>query len=369
MHSDTAPTASQPPIRLSDAPVPLTILTGFLGAGKTTLLNRILQADHGRRVAVLINDFGSINIDTRLVVNIEGETINLANGCICCTMREDLLIAAMRLISNPEPPEYLLIEASGVSDPWAVAETFLLPDLRPLFQLDGVITVVDAEQAQRCHDYATLIVDQLAAADIVVLNKVDLVSAAELAGIKAWVRTIVPRARMLEAVHGNVPLQFILGTGRYRIPLELSAGSAPHGTPHSSADAQTDAHAGHSHAAHAHDHSAEFSTWSYRADRPFGLKALRKVLRDLPMSIFRAKGILWVAESPGRRAVLQIVGNRVMLTIGATWDDTPPYSELVMIGTPGGIDAATLTRQFDACLQAAPAAADLPAEQQWLREG
>lgn len=366
MNGDTQRAPSANPIKLPDSPIPLTILTGFLGAGKTTLLNRILTANHGLRVAVLVNDFGTINIDTQLVVAIEGETISLANGCICCTMRDDLVVTALQVLQRPDPPEYLIIEASGVSNPWAVAETFMLPDLRPLFNLDGIITVVDAEQVRQNLDYSDLIVDQIAAADIVVLNKCDLVSATDLAAVRAWVHTIVPRARILEATHGDVPMRFVLGAGRYRIPLEVSlAGTQSAEQRHDHGDAHGHNHSGHDH--HTRDHSADFSNWSYRANRPFGLRTLQKVIKDLPITIFRAKGILWVAESPGRGAVLQVVGSRATLTLGSPWGDRPPGTELVMIGTPGGIDAAALARQFDACLQEVPSGESLPAEQQWRR--
>lgn len=168
------------------APIPVTILTGFLGAGKTTLLNRILNGDHGLRVAVLVNDFGSINIDAGLVVGVESDVISLANGCICCTMRDDLAEAVTSVIDRPERPEYILLEAGGVADPSGIAITFLDPNLRERVRLDSITCVVDADQVIAAPEQMELKIRQVAFSDMVVLNKADLVDVAQHTKIKQW---------------------------------------------------------------------------------------------------------------------------------------------------------------------------------------
>ncbi|NJO82687.1 MAG: GTP-binding protein [Blastochloris sp.] len=194
-------------------PVPVTIITGFLGSGKTTLLNRILHADHGLRVAVLVNDFGAINIDTQLVVGVEEDTINLANGCICCTIRGDLLKATLDLLQRPEPPEYILVETSGVSDPLEVALTFRAIQR---VQIDSILTVMDAEQILSIdRRYAVLAMNQVGMADIVIVNKVDLVDAEQLAAVRAYIRSIIPNSRVIEATEADVPLELLLNVGAF----------------------------------------------------------------------------------------------------------------------------------------------------------
>jgi G3E family GTPase len=322
-------------------PIPLTIIGGFLGAGKTTLLNRILSGEHGLRVAVLVNDFGAINIDSQLVVGVEGErTIQLENGCICCSIRGDLVEASLDLLRREQPPEYVIIETSGVSDPLAVAETFLRPELRQLIRLDSILTMVDAEQVLDLdNEQAMLALDQLGVADIVILNKMDLIDEVQRERVEAWVRDIVPVARIYHTQHADVPLELILGVGLYDLERMMTRPSR-----------EVHVHEGGEHDHHHDDHATIFDSFSWRSEKPIAFKALKKAVEDLPVGIFRAKGILFIESSPDRSYVLHVVGKRGTLKVGEPWGGQTPHSQIVAIGQPGEVEPDALRELFEGTL-------------------
>mgnify|MGYP001453166604 CR=1 FL=1 len=355
--------------KIDPFPIPLTIISGFLGAGKTTLLNHLLHANHGLKIAVLVNDFGSINIDSQLVVGVEGETINLSNGCICCTIRGDLLQAVVRLVRQPSPPEYIIIETSGVSDPVAVANTFLMPEVKPVIRLDSILTVVDADQMLDLkEENYDLAIDQISVADIVVVNKVDLISLEQLESVRRAIRQLVPDARILEVTYGKVPLELVLGVGMYapeKVAQRAEKDIHVHGV-----DEEHDHHhhddEEHDHHDHNHDHSTVFSTWSWETDKALSLQKMREMFEELPNTIYRSKGVIYLADVPDKMVILQMVGKRASLTIAGEWGDDTPRTQIVMISSFGGIDNEKLREQLEGCV-VDPKTSNIPDRTEWMR--
>jgi G3E family GTPase len=317
-------------------PIPVTILAGFLGAGKTTMLNHILSAKHGCKIGVLVNDFGSINVDAELISDIDegldGTTMmTLANGCACCSIRTDLMQAVLKLATKTNPPEHIVIEASGVADPKGVYDSFLEREIRNLVLVDGVITVVDAEHALGLEDSeAKLARTQLEGCDLVVLNKVDLVDTDALSKVEGWIRSI-KSAPIFHATYGSLPIEVMLGISR---PHDYAAIDALSSRPA----------LGHHH----HDVSL-FETWSYQSREPLSLNILQQLLSHLPTTLFRAKGFVYAADKPNTRLLLQLVGRRAVVSENRPWGKTLPQTRLVFIARSNTCDFDAIQRALQSC--------------------
>jgi len=318
--------------------VPLTIIGGFLGSGKTSLLNHIINNTRGKRFAVLVNDFGEINIDAKLIVSVEGETVSLANGCVCCSIRDDLLTEVLKLFAGDVVPEHIVIETSGVSKPISVAETFLNPATLSLVDVQNMITVLDADLViDDQADYTDLAYSQIAVADLVVINKTDLVSPKRLEAVREKVAAIVPRACILETTFGEVPLDLIFDDQMSRAMESLREKNKLL-TPH-----------------HEHHHDQEFATWTFRSQAEWSFNALQRAVEHLPLGIFRAKGLVRLDLETDDYGILQVTGRRGWLKLiePESDEDEVVTTELVFIGKPGSTSNEDLKLHFDHAWQAA----------------
>lgn len=303
--------------------IPVTVIGGYLGSGKTTLLNTLLRGDHGRRLAVLVNDFGSINIDADLITAHGGDTISLANGCICCTLQDNLGATLYALATRSDRPDQVVIEASGVADPSRIGHYAMsLPGLH----LDAVIVVADAEGIRRqARDkyVGDIVLQQLAAADLLVLTKTDLLAPHAVQEVERWLAAQAPGVPVVEVVGGQAPLALILGLRGQHAALEHA---------HKPPD--------HVHGDELHDR--RFAQVTYSAEGPLDRAVLAAAIDGLPAGIVRAKGIFYLADDPGKQVILQVAGSRREWQTGEPWGDARPYSRLVMIGPSALVDEEAL---------------------------
>jgi G3E family GTPase len=337
---------------------PVTVLTGYLGAGKTTLLNRILSEEHGKKYAVIVNEFGEIGIDNDLVVGADEEVFEMNNGCVCCTVRGDLIRVVQGLMKRKGGFDGIVIETTGLADPGPVAQTFFVDEeVRAKARLDSVTTVVDAKHIDLRLDDSREAREQIAFADQIVLNKTDLVGEAELGRIEARLRRLNPLAPIHRAQRSNVPLEAILGRGGFDLSrileLEPEFLNPAHGEPghvHDE-DCDHDDHDGHDHHHHDHVHDDDIRGVALRMDKPVDPQRVSNWLNDLLArqgpDILRAKGILSVAGED-RRLVFQAVHMILEGDFQQPWRaGEDRSSRMVFIGR--NLDEALLRVGFHAC--------------------
>ncbi|MEG4350294.1 GTP-binding protein [Microcoleus sp. LAD1_D3] len=342
-------------LEISKRGMPVTIITGFLGSGKTTVLNHILNNCHDLKVAVLVNEFGDINIDSQLLVSMDEDMVELSNGCICCTINDGLVDAVFRVLERGDRINYMVIETTGVADPLPIILTFLGTELRELTRLDSIITVVDAETFTPNHFDSEAALQQIAYGDITILNKTDLASSEKVKELEDYIGIVKVGARILHSQHGQVPLPLILDVGynnstQYADLIQSEIQQTEQEHHHHHHHHHHDDHTHHPHEHH-HHHSAHldndgFVSISFESDRPFDVKKFEMFLQEqLPKNVFRAKGILWLTESHLRH-VFQLSGPRFDLQ-GEEWR-TPPKNQLVFIGR--NLNADELRQQLTDCI-------------------
>lgn len=341
--------------------LPVTIITGFLGSGKTTLLNHILTNQQGIKTAVLVNEFGEIGIDNELIITTDENMVELSNGCVCCTINEDLIAAVYKVLERPEKVDYLVVETTGLADPLPVALTFLGTELRDMTRLDSIVTLVDCENFSLDLFNSQAAQSQITYGDIIVLNKIDLVDEADVDALEVRIRDMKESARILRTQKSQVPLPLILSVGLFESDKYFSAepeGHDHHDQGHQEHDHECtpectydehDHHHAHFHDHHHHSNHLEmdgFTSLSFESDKPFSIRKFQYFLdNQLPANVFRAKGILWFKES-AKRHIFHLSGKRFTLE-DDEWKGEPK-NQLVLIGQ--NLDLAQLREQIESCL-------------------
>lgn len=303
--------------------IPFTLITGFLGSGKTTLLNGLLDAPGGHRIAVLVNDFGAINIDASLLRSRDAQSIDLTNGCVCCSVGNGLAKTLLAVVERDDPPEAIVLEASGLAEPPGVVQIALS---NPALRLNGIVAVVDADAVLanlRNSVIRPTIERQVVGADIVLVNKIDLVTDLVRDEVRSWLTGAAVGARLIETSYAKVPADIILGS--YATGSRFRADDGRN------------------------DHAESFESFVLTTEADLDEAMICELAGSLPGGVLRAKGILRLSSDRLRQAVLQVTGRRWTLTKGpSAWID-PTLSELVVIGFKNQTDRFILEQRFRHC--------------------
>jgi G3E family GTPase len=350
--------------------VPVTILTGYLGAGKTTLINHVLNNQEGYKVAVIVNDIGEVNIDAQLigkggvVTETNDSLVPLSNGCICCTLKVDLMKQIVELVKSGKF-DYILIEASGICEPMPIVQTLtVLSDetgsygIPKLCRLDNVVTVVDALRLATefgCgeelvkenideEDIENLLIQQIEFCNTIILNKVDEVEKEELNRVRKIIKALQPKARIIETNYGEVEVKDIIDTNAFNFEeAAASAGWAQelekdvdeeHEHHHDDDDDDDEEEHDHHHEHHHHHHHDEgeaeeygISTFVYYRRKPFDRDAFEKFANNFPKSVIRCKGLIWFSDTPNESYIFEQAGKQIQAEYGGDWIDSASESE------------------------------------------
>jgi len=312
--------------------IPVTIITGFLGSGKTTLLNYILNNRQGLKIAVIVNEFGDIDIDSQLLVSVDENMVQLGNGCIC------LVDTVYEMVDRHDSVDYIVVETTGIADPLPIMLSFVSTELRDVTRLDSVLTVVDAESFTSTHYESEAALNQLIFGDIILLSKTDLVSPQIVNGLEDYIRSIKPGARIISTQYGEVPLPLILDIGFNDSSTYLNSSKLSHLHDHE-----------HSH----HLKNDGFVAVSFESESlpeqlrqcPFDLPKFQNFLDHLSPDVYRAKGIVWFQGSRLRH-ILQLSGKRCDMK--SERSQSPKHNQLVFIGR--NLNAELIKAQLVECI-------------------